>query len=119
MIDGGETRSSRRRSQEDAEVIRMSQWAEIRHMHLVDGVPKKEIARRLKLDVKTVRRAVGRQTSPVRVSPQRANSLDPWREQIMQWLREDRRTTAKRIRRLLLPLAGSVSRARCVGTSRR
>ena len=87
----------------------MSQWAEIRHMHLVDGVPKKEIARRLKLDVKTVRRAVGRQTSPVRVSPQRANSLDPWREQIMQWLREDRRTTAKRLRRLLLPLAGSVS----------
>ena len=34
----------------------MSQWAEIRHLHLVDGVPKKEIAPRLKLDVKTVRR---------------------------------------------------------------
>ena len=33
----------------------MSQWADIRHLHLVDGVPKKEIARRLKLDVKTVR----------------------------------------------------------------
>ena len=30
----------------------MSQWAEIRHLHLVDGVPKKEIARRLKLDVR-------------------------------------------------------------------
>ena len=87
----------------------MSQWAEIRHLHLVDGVPKKEIARRLKLDVKTVRRAVERQTARVRVSPQRANSLDPWREQIMQWLREDRRTTAKRIRRLLLPLAGPMS----------
>ena len=87
----------------------MSQWAEIRHLHLVDGVPKKEIARRLKLDVKTVRRAVDRQTARVRVSPQRANSLDPWREQIMQWLREDRRTTAKRIRRLLLPLAGPMS----------
>ena len=35
----------------------MSQWAEIRHMHAADGVPKKEIARRLRLDVKTVRRA--------------------------------------------------------------
>ena len=23
----------------------MSQWAEIRHLHLVEGVPKKEIAR--------------------------------------------------------------------------
>ena len=87
----------------------MSQWAEVRHLHLVEGVPKKEIARRLKLDVKTVRRAVGRQTPPVRVSPPRPSGLEPWRKQIEQWLREDRRTTAKRIRRLLLPLAGSVS----------
>ena len=86
----------------------MSQWAEIRHLHLVDGVPKKEIARRLKLDIKTVRRAVDQQTSPVRVSRQRANSLDPWRGQIEQWLHQDRRLTAKRLRRLLLPLAGPV-----------
>ena len=28
----------------------MSQWAEVRHLHLVEGVPKKEIARRLRLD---------------------------------------------------------------------
>ena len=83
----------------------MSQWAEIRHLHLVEKVPKKEIARRLKLNVKTVRDAVDRPTPPVRVSPARASGLDPWREQIMQWLREDRRTTAKRIRRLPLPLA--------------
>ena len=87
----------------------MSQWAEIRHLHLVEKVPKKEIARRLKLNVKTVRDAVDRPTPPVRVSPARASGLDPWREQIMQWLREDRRTTAKRIRRLLLPLAGPMS----------
>ena len=68
----------------DAEVIRMSQWAEIRHLHLVEGVPKKEIARRLQLDVKTVRRAVDRPTPPVRVSPPRVSSLDPWRDQIEQ-----------------------------------
>ncbi len=87
----------------------MSQWAEVRHLHLVEGVPKKEIARRLRLDVKTVRRAVGRPTPPARESVPRASSLDPWREQIKQWLREDRRLTAKRVRRLLLPLAGAVS----------
>ena len=57
----------------------MSQWAEIRHLHVVEGVPKKEIARRLQLDVKTVRRAIGRPTPPVRVSSLRARSLDPWR----------------------------------------
>ena len=103
---GGETRSSRRPSQEDAEVIRMSQWVEVRHLHLVEGVPKKEIARRLKLDVKTVRRAIGRPTPPVRVSPPRPSTLAPWREQIKQWLCAEPRLTAKRIRRLLLPLAG-------------
>ena len=31
-------------SQEDPEVIRMSQWAEIRQMPVVDGVPQKQIA---------------------------------------------------------------------------
>ena len=53
----------------------MSQWVEVRHLHLVEGVPKKEIARRLKLDVKTVRRAIGRPTPPVRVSPPRPSTL--------------------------------------------
>ncbi len=84
----------------------MSQWVEVRHLHLVEGVPKKEIARRLKLDVKTVRRAIGRPTPPVRVSPPRPSTLAPWREQIKQWLCAEPRLTAKRIRRLLLPLAG-------------
>ena len=109
MIDGRDTVVSSTGSQEDAEVIRMSQWAEIRHLHLVEGVSKKEIARRLQLDVKTVRRAVGRETPLVRVSAPRARSLDPWRERIERWLREDRKLTAKRVRRLLLPLAGAVS----------
>ena len=64
------------------------------------GVPKKEIARRLQLDVKTVRRAVDQPTPPARVSPPRASSLDPWRDRIEQWLREDRKLTPKRIRRV-------------------
>ena len=55
----------------------MSEWAEIRHLHLVEGVPKKEVARRLKLDVKTVRRAIGRPTPPMRVSPPRPGSPGP------------------------------------------
>ena len=86
----------------------MSWWAEIRHLHLVEGVPKKEIARRLQLDVKTVRRAVGRPKPPARVSPPRSSRLDPWREQIKRWLRAEPRLTAKRIRRLLLPMTGPV-----------
>ena len=57
----------------------MSQWAEIRHQHLVEGVAKKQIARRLQLDIKTVRRAVEQPTPPVRASSPRVRSLDPWR----------------------------------------
>ena len=81
----------------------MSQWAEVRHLHLVEGVPKKEIARRLQLDIKTVRRAVGRATPPGRVSSPRASSLDPWREQIEQWLRD-------RLLKLGAHVVGSVRR---------
>ena len=44
----------------------MSQWAEIRQMHVVHGVPKKQIAERLGLDIKTVRRAVAQATAPAR-----------------------------------------------------
>ena len=96
-------------SQEDPEVIRMSQWAEIRQMHVVDGVPKKQIAERLGVEIKTVRRAVAQATAPARRAVSRPRHLDRWRAQIEQWLRQDRRLTATRIRRLRLPLAGPVA----------
>ena len=69
----------------------MSQWTEVRHLHLVEGVAKKQIARRLQLDIKTVRRALAQPRPLVRVSSPRVRSLDPWREQIAQWLAQDRR----------------------------
>jgi len=87
----------------------MSQWAEIRHMHLVDGVAKREIARRLDLDVKTVRRAVSRAEAPEqRSSPGRARRLDPFRDEILEWLRSDPRISAKRIGRLLGQRTGGI-----------
>lgn len=87
----------------------MSQWTEIRHMHLVDGVSKREIARRLGLDIKTVRRALKRETPPlVRASPARGRRLDAHRERIKGWLEQEPKITAKRIGRLLRPHAGIV-----------
>lgn len=87
----------------------MSQWAELRHQHYVEGVPKKELARRFGLNVKTVRRALAREEIPARrASVPRPFRLDPWREEIEAWLRQDPRITAKRIRQLLKPKAGSV-----------
>jgi transposase len=90
-------------------VIRVSQWAEIRHMHIVDGVPKKELARRFGLDVKTIRRAVGQEAFPAkRYSPLRGRSLDPYRDEIVAWLKAEPRLSAKRIGRLLEEKAGFV-----------
>ena len=53
----------------------MSQWVEIRHLYLVEGVAKKRIARRLQLDIKTVRRALEQPRPPVRVSSPRVRFL--------------------------------------------
>lgn len=87
-------------------MIRVSQWAEIRHMYLTDHVPKKEIARRLGVDVKTVRRALEREDAPRRRKSPRGCRLDAHRERIEAWLREDPKLTAKRIGRLLVPICG-------------
>jgi len=66
----------------------VSQWAEIRQMHLVDEVPKKEIARRLGVNIKTVRRAVELEAFPKRrASPRRGRRLDVCREEIVALLR--------------------------------
>ena len=88
----------------------MFQWAEIRQMHLVEGVAKKEVARRLGLDIKTVRRALSRSPAGLgRARPQRGRRLDPWREKISAWLKAEPRLCAKRIRTLLLCETGPVS----------
>ncbi|HEX9709599.1 MAG TPA: hypothetical protein VGB42_06500, partial [Candidatus Thermoplasmatota archaeon] len=87
----------------------MSQWAEIRHMFLVDGVTKREISRRLRVNVKTVRRALRQEKAPRRrVSPARGRRLDAHRAQVETWLLEDPKLSAKRIGKLLRPQVGRV-----------
>jgi transposase len=87
-------------------MIRVSQWAEIRHQHYVEAVPKKELARRFGLDIKTVRRALVREEIPKRAVRVRPRLLDAYRDQIEEFLRQDADITAKRIGRLLEPEAG-------------
>jgi transposase len=88
----------------------MSLWAEIRHMHLADGVPKKEIARRLHLDIKTVRRALAcERRTEKRQSPARGRRLDPFRGEIETLLRREPAITAHRIGRLLEERTGPIT----------
>ena len=86
----------------------MSQWAELRHQHFVEKVPKKALARRFDLDIKTVRRALACEEPPRRAPVVRPRLLDPHREAIEALLREDPKITAKRIGRLLEPTAGRI-----------
>jgi transposase len=80
----------------------MTQWAEIRHQHQVDGVPKKELARRFQIDVKTVRRALQQAAPPKRRPTKRSSRMDPFRERIEALLRTDPDLTNKRVGVLLL-----------------
>lgn len=90
-------------------MIRLSQWAEIRHMHLVDHIPKKKIARRLGINVKTVRAALKREDAPTRrQSPPRGRRLDPYRAEIEAWLKQEPKISAKRIGRLLEAQTGRI-----------
>jgi transposase len=80
----------------------MTQWAEIRHQHQVDGVPKKELARRFDIDVKTVRRALKQATPPKRRTAKRPSRMDRFRDRIEELLRKDPDLTNKRVGVLLL-----------------
>jgi transposase len=83
-------------------------------MHEVERVPKKEIARRLSLDIKTVRRALELEVFPTkRRSAARRARLDAQRERIEQLLKDEPDLTAKRIARLLGE-SGPVPRERAV-----
>lgn len=78
-------------------------------MYFADRIPKKQIARRLGVDVKTVRRALERAEAALRRdSPPRGCRLDAHRSRIEAWLREDPKLTAKRVGRLLQPVSGPV-----------
>ena len=88
----------------------MSQWAEIQYLHRTEGVAKKAIARRLGIDVKTVRRALSKVLAPMKRAPaKRPPALDACRDKIVKWLRAERHLTAKRIRTLLLPQTGPIA----------
>jgi len=99
-----------RLGREGEELLRVSQWAEVRQMRWVEGLPLREIARRLALDVTTVWRAARQDEARAqRRSPPRDRRLDGCREAIGELLRMGPRISAKRIGSLLpanAPLVG-------------
>ena len=90
-------------------MIRVTEWAEMRHQHEVDGVPKKELSRRFGRDVKTVRRALARTGPPVaRRRRPSARRLGAYAKEIEGWVAAEPRITAKRVLALLTGRPGLV-----------
>jgi len=86
-------------------------WAEIRRLKGREGCSIKEIARRLRMDRKTVRRALRSEGVPKRRVPERPSQLDPFKAYIRGRLEEFPRITCVRVLRELrgLGFTGGIS----------
>ena len=83
-------------------MIGVEQWAEIRRMHLVDGVSIREIGRRTGLHRETIRRALASERPPAyRRRKEMPSKLDPFKEEIERLLRADHRLPGTRVRELI------------------
>lgn len=86
-------------------MIGVEQWAEIRRMHLVDGVSIREIGRRTGLHRETIRRALASERPPAyRRRKEAPSKLDPFKEEIERLLRSDHRLPGTRVRELIAEL---------------
>ena len=82
-------------------MLDVERWAEIRRMHLIEGLSQREIARRTGRDRKTVRRALARSDPPRYSRPPTASKLDPFKDEVHRLLGEDPRLPATRVRELI------------------
>lgn len=76
-------------------------WAEIKRLKGLEGLSTSEIARRMRLDRKTVRQALRSTGLPRRKTPERASKLDPFKGHIRGRLEEFPRITSVRLLREL------------------
>lgn len=78
----------------------MGMLAKIRRMHLRDGLPIREISRQTGLSRNTIRHWLRQPAMQEPHYPERkvVSILDPWAEQLRQWLETDRQRN-KRERR--------------------
>jgi transposase len=82
-------------------VLDVEQWAQIRRMHVVDGISIKEIVRRTGLARNTVRAALRSEVPPRYERAPRPSELDPFKEEIERLLASDHHLPGTRIRELI------------------
>jgi transposase len=85
-------------------VLDVERWAELRREHFVRGVSIKELMRRTGLARNTIRSALRSDGPPGFRCPERPSKLDPFKEEIHEFLRSDPKLPGVRIRELIEPL---------------
>jgi transposase len=85
-------------------VVGVEQWAEIRRLHFVRGLSKREISRRTGLARDTVDRAIRSDEPPAYQRAPAGSKLDPFKDEIHRLLRGDPKLPGQRIRELIVPL---------------
>ena len=85
-------------------MVEVEQWAEIRRLHFVRGLSKREISRRTGLARDTVDRAVRSDEPPVYRRAPAGSKLDPFKDEIHRLLKADPKLPGQRIRELIAPL---------------
>jgi transposase len=84
-------------------VLDVEQWAELRRERAVRGVGVRELARRFAISRNTVRVASRSERPPAFRCPERASTLDSFKEEIHERLRRDP-LPAVRVREVIEPL---------------
>lgn len=83
------------------DVLGVEQWAELRRLHFVKGVPIRELERRTGFHRQTIRRALRSEQPPRYQRKRRPSKLDPYRQEIHRLLRDDARLPGMRMLELL------------------
>jgi transcriptional regulator with XRE-family HTH domain len=80
-------------------VINVQEWAEIRHLHVAEGLSQRAIADRLGIARKTVARALASQGPPLYSRPPAASVFDAFEDWVRGLLMESPPTpTGRRLR---------------------
>jgi hypothetical protein len=90
--------------EEEAGVVDVEQWAEIRRMARVEQLSIREISRRTGLHRKTVRRALTAAQPPKYSRSQTGSKLDPFKDWICEQLQDDAAVPSQRLRELAVEL---------------
>jgi transposase len=85
-------------------VVGVEQWAEIRRLHFVRGLSKREISRRTGLARDTVDRAVRSDEPPAYQRAPAGSKLDPFKDWICEQLRADPSIQSLRLREMATEL---------------